>query len=143
MSERSPLSHPLTRRRVLATGSAAVAAPLVAACGEDEPTPQVEPPASGTELLKVEDVPVGGCAVTGDQAVVVTQPTEGEFKAFSALCTHKACPVSPSRDGDIPCNCHGSRFSLTDGSVIKGPAQEPLAEVAVEVRDGVVVATEG
>lgn len=141
MSEHRPLSHPFTRRGVLATSTTAAAVPLVAGCGDDEPVAAPEPPKSGTELLKTADVPLGGCTVVSGLKLVVTQPTEGEFKAFSALCTHKGCEVSTSSDGEIPCTCHGSRFSITDGSVIKGPATEPLEEVAVEVTDGVVTTT--
>lgn len=139
-----PLARPLSRRRVLATGTSVAAVPLIAGCGgEDEPATAPAPPATGTTLMKTSDVPVGGCAVAAALKTVVTQPTEGEFKAFSAVCTHESCLVVSSSDGDIPCTCHGSHFSLSDGSVIKGPAKEPLAEVAVEVKDGVVVATEG
>ena len=76
---------------------------------------------------------MGGCAVFEADKVVVTQPTEGDFKAFSSVCTHQGCTVSASTEGDIPCNCHGSRFSLEDGSVITGPATAPLDEVTITV----------
>ena len=76
---------------------------------------------------------MGGCAVFADEKVVVTQPVEGEFKAFSSVCTHQGCTVSASSDGVIPCGCHGSEFSLEDGSVLDGPATAPLAEVTITV----------
>ncbi|GGD26238.1 Rieske (2Fe-2S) protein [Nocardioides daphniae] len=141
MSNNRPSSHLLSRRSVLASGATAAAVPMVAGCGEDEPVTAPEPPKADTELLKTSDVPVGGCAVVSALKLVVTQPSEGQFKAFSSLCTHQGCEVSSSSDGEIPCTCHGSRFSLTDGSVIKGPAEVPLEEVAVEVKDGVVTTT--
>lgn len=135
---------PLTRRGVLATGTGIAALPALAACGDETAPVESAPaaPRTGTALVDVADVPVGGCAVVQDHKVVVTQPSEGEFKAFSAVCTHQGCLVSSSSDGVIPCTCHGSDFSLTDGSVIKGPAKEPLAEVSVEARDGVVTTTD-
>lgn len=64
---------------------------------------------------------------------MVTQPTEGEFKAFSATCTHQGCLVTEVTDGGIDCACHGSIFSVEDGSVIEGPAEDPLPEMTVSV----------
>ena len=65
--------------------------------------------------------------------VVVTQPTEGDFKAFTAVCTHQGCLVETSTEGDIPCPCHSSKFSLEDGSPVSGPASAPLAPVEITV----------
>lgn len=73
-----------------------------------------------------------------DAKVVVTQPTEGQFKAFTAVCTHQGCVVSSVADGVILCGCHGSQFSIEDGSVRTPPAEEPLAEQAVAVKSGQV-----
>jgi Rieske Fe-S protein len=63
----------------------------------------------------------------------VTQPTKGEFKAFSAICTHQGCPVNAVTGGEIVCPCHGSHFSITDGSPTSGPAAKPLAARKVTV----------
>jgi Rieske Fe-S protein len=63
---------------------------------------------------------------------VVTQPTAGEFKAFSGVCTHQGCLVSGVTD-TIDCSCHGSKFDLADGSVTSGPASSPLGEVGITV----------
>ena len=54
------------------------------------------------------DVPVGGGTVFADEEVVVTQPTEGEFMAFTAVCTHQGCIVGKVEDDMILCPCHGS-----------------------------------
>ena len=65
--------------------------------------------------------------------MVVTQPTAGQFKAFSSTCTHNHCQLSGFVGDRITCPCHGSTFSITDGSPNGGPAPSPLAEVAVKV----------
>ena len=71
-------------------------------------------------------IPVGGGKVFGDQQVVVTQPTAGQFKAFTSICTHMGCPVAEVADGTINCHCHGSRFDIATGEVKQGPATRPL-----------------
>ena len=121
------------RRTVLAAGAAA----LVTGCGSseegggDESSP---PPASGdAELTGTADVPVGGGTIFKDRKIVVTQPAAGEFKAFSAVCTHAGCIVSTVADGTIDCACHGSRFSIKDGAVENGPATRPLPAERITV----------
>jgi Rieske Fe-S protein len=81
--------------------------------------------------VPVAEVPVGGGVIVGSGSVVVTQPEAGTFKAFSGVCTHQGCPVSSVGDGTITCNCHGSQFSVDDGSVTAGPARRALAELTV------------
>lgn len=122
-----------TRRTVLlATGAVA----LTAGCGSDGGDEGGDPRSdtSGQELTSTADVPVGGGTVLKDEKIVVTQPEEGDFKAFSAVCTHQNCLVTEVTDGTINCACHGSRFRITDGSVERGPATEPLPgeRIAVE-----------
>ncbi len=82
-------------------------------------------PPAGVAVKKA-DVPVGGGKVLPDDNMVVTQPTAGQFRAFSDICTHQQCPVSAVRDGAIQCDCHGSKFSLTTGEPESGPAQRAL-----------------
>jgi Rieske Fe-S protein len=70
----------------------------------------------------------------------VTQPSEGEFKGFSAICTHAGCTLNKVADGTIDCPCHGSKFHL-DGSVAHGPAAKPLESADVTVQgDSIVLA---
>jgi Rieske Fe-S protein len=146
--------EPMTRRVVLrgvAVGGAAVAGgALLAACGDDttsggngnpSPAPNSGPSTqsggAGGDLAEVlvatAEVPEGGGVVLPDAEVVVTQPTAGDFKAFSAICTHQGCTVGDVAGGVIICPCHGSQFSVEDGSVTAGPAPSPLPEVAVTV----------
>jgi Rieske Fe-S protein len=88
-------------------------------------------PAPAAALAKIADVPVGSGVIVDD--IVVTQPTAGVFKGFSSVCTHAGCNVSKIENGTIDCPCHGSKFSIKDGSVVNGPASSPLAPVAIKV----------
>jgi Rieske Fe-S protein len=94
---------------------------------------------AGTVLGEAAEIPVGGGKVYTAAKVVVTQPAKGEFKAFSAVCTHVGCLCNQVADGTINCPCHGSKFKITDGSVVTGPAPTPLAAAAVTVADGKVL----
>jgi len=73
--------------------------------------------------------------------VVVTQPTAGDFKAFSATCTHQGCKVKSVADGNIVCPCHGSKFAIADGSVTNGPAKSPLPEKTISVDGNSILLT--
>ena len=137
-----PQSTPLSRRAVVVAGVGGVAAAgLLTACGGGSvatapaPTaaPEPAPAAPSGALTSTSDVPVGGGTVFADKDVVVTQPTPGEFKAFSATCTHQGCKVKSVTDGVIVCPCHGSRFAITDGAVTGGPAQRPLPAKTITV----------
>lgn len=164
MSRKTKIVAPISpSRRSVIVGSCGLAAVLVG-CGSDsdEPsadaptedatdegdasTPPTTPPPGndGNVLAAAADVPVGGGVVVKDQEVVVTQAVEGEFAAYTAICTHKSCPLESVEDGEILCSqtCgHGSRFSAEDGSVTQGPAAAPLEEVAVTVEgDSIVLA---
>jgi Rieske Fe-S protein len=88
---------------------------------------------TGTLLGKASEVPVGGGMVFTDAKVVVTQPSKGQYKAFSAVCTHVGCLCNQVANGTINCPCHGSKFKITDGSVVTGPAPAPLAAKTVTV----------
>jgi Rieske Fe-S protein len=129
------MTHSATRRTVLLATGAAVLAAGCSEYGDDkdsssEKTPSVSP---GQELARTADVPVGGGTIFKDEKVVVTQPQEGDFKAFSAICTHQNCTVGTVADGTIDCPCHKSKFKITDGSVVSGPATRPLPEQQITV----------
>lgn len=112
-------------------GALGVAAALAGcAGGEDDAGSGV---ASGTVLTTTGEVPVQGGVVLVDHKVVVTQPTAGEFKAFTAVCTHQGLLVGEVENGVIHCDNHGSEFDFSTGAVTQGPAAEPLAPVAITV----------
>jgi Rieske Fe-S protein len=75
--------------------------------------------------VKGSDVPVGGGIIDANHGAVVTQPTKGEFKAFSAICTHQGCTVDRVADGTIDCPCHGSKCDILHGKPVQGPASTP------------------
>ncbi|WP_225838250.1 Rieske (2Fe-2S) protein [Streptomyces sp. NK08204] len=116
-----------TRRTVLATGAAALGAAAVGCGGAGNGG------SGGQELARTSDIPVGGGKVFRDRKIVVTQPTEGDFKAFTAICTHLGCTVNKVADGTIDCPCHGSKYHIGDGSVAHGPARRPLAREPIKV----------
>ncbi|MEE4546403.1 Rieske (2Fe-2S) protein [Streptomyces sp. V4-01] len=103
-----------------------------------DPTTSAAAGGGGTALARTSEIPVGGGKVFAAQKVVVTQPTAGQFKAFSAVCTHQGCTVAGVADGVISCPCHGSKFHVADGSVADGPASAPLPAKQVTVSGGEV-----
>jgi nitrite reductase/ring-hydroxylating ferredoxin subunit len=156
-----------TRRAMIAGVGAVGASALLAACGTDErdgslaggdggttaPAPagttQGAAPttgapeatggaANGTKLASTSDIPSGGGKIFKDKQVVVTQPAKGTFKAFNTICPHQGCDVTTVKSGTINCPCHGSQFSVEDGSVKQGPATKGLTEVSVKVNGGSV-----
>jgi Rieske Fe-S protein len=152
-------AKPLARRTVLVTGGALGAAAALAACGgsgesgpasseaagsTDAPASSAAPETSGAapagEVLgPVDQVTVGSGVVYDGPKVVVTQPAQGDVRAFTAVCPHQGCLVSEVTNNEILCPCHGSLFSAEDGAVLQGPATTGLAPVDISVVDDQVV----
>jgi nitrite reductase/ring-hydroxylating ferredoxin subunit len=59
----------------------------------------------------------------------------GMLYAFGNTCTHQGCSLAQGElDGKtVTCPCHGSRFDVTSGAVVRGPATEPVPSYAVRV----------
>jgi Rieske Fe-S protein len=149
----------LSRRAVLrAAALTGVGVPLVAACGSGSTekssagastpvggggggasnAPASTPPAGGNAgspsgIATTSEVPKGGGLILPQDGVVITQPSAGEFKGFSSTCTHAGCTLDNVSNGTINCICHGSQFSIKDGSVVTGPATAPLPKKPVTV----------
>ena len=138
----------VTRRTVVASGMAATGIVTLAACAaEPEPAETTQPSATVEEapeelagevlLGSTADVMVGsGTKFMVDESltILVTQPKEGVFRAFSAKCTHAGCIVTGIRDDEIACGCHGARFNPDSGEPVAGPAKSPLGKIQLEVR---------
>ena len=149
-SQVGPVASRDVDRRSLIRGAAVggLALPLLAACGSAGGSSGSGEPAGsksgssdsggsgggGGTTVTASDVPVGNGKILAAEKVVVTQPSKGQFKAFSAVCTHQGCIVQTISDGQINCPCHGSAFSVKDGSVINGPATQPLESLPVSVK---------
>ena len=92
----------------------------------------------GRHIVAAADVPPGRAFrftdSNGDPAWLLHEPN-GDFRAFSAICTHAGCSVGLS-GGEFACPCHGGRFSAADGSVLGGPPPSPLSRLNIRVVDG-------
>lgn len=79
----------------------------------------------------------------GNKPGLLVRRPDGEFKAFSAMCTHLDCTVQYRPDNKhIWCACHNGHYDL-NGNVISGPPPRPLEEFAVFIRDGDVIVAKG
>jgi Rieske Fe-S protein len=144
----------ISRRALGGLAAAGAGVPLLAACSSNDPESASDPNTTSSAttgstpgassssgggaggrnvLTETSDIKVGGGEVFPDQQVVVTQPKSGEFKCFTAVCSHQGCIVANVSDGTINCDCHGSQYSIDDGSVVTGPATFPLAEEKITV----------
>jgi Rieske Fe-S protein len=103
--------------------------------GQSPAQAQAQSPA----LATTSAVPIGGGMILAEKKIVITQPRAGSFKAFTAVCTHQGCTVSTVSGGTINCPCHGSKFSVANGSVVGGPAPAPLAAVSIKVQGTSIV----
>ncbi|WP_233508279.1 Rieske (2Fe-2S) protein [Spongiactinospora gelatinilytica] len=131
----------LTRRGALGAVGVTCGAAVLGACGSNAPaTPAVPPGIKGKVIAKTADIPVGGGKVFDDWKLVVTQPSAGVFKAYTATCPHAGCSVGKVGDGVIECPCHGSQFAIESGKCVAGPAEAPLVAFPLKVQnDGIVV----
>ncbi len=121
-------------RRIVFQGLGALGvAAALAGCGGGGDSGDAAAPEPGTALAATADVPVGGGLILGEEKIVLTQPTAGEFKAFTAVCTHQGNTVTSVEDGVIECSFHGSSYSATSGEVEGGPAPSPLAPIEITV----------
>ena len=120
-----------------AAESSAVPSPSESAAS---PSAEASSKAPAGTTVAISEVTVGGGLVV-DEKYVVTQPKDGEFKAFSAICTHQGCPVGSVEDGVIVCPCHNSHFDITSGDPVSGPAQEPLPAVQFVTSGDTIVIT--
>lgn len=136
---------PCTQRRaVLAAIPGVVVLPgILSACGmtgPPEPASTVQQTTSVPEPATVpaSEVPVGTAkqVEVGEGRVIIAQPSEGEFVAYSATCTHQGGIVQVVEDLHLRCPLHGAEFDATDGANTRDPAPRPLDVVPISESDG-------
>lgn len=137
---------------------AGIAAVTLAACGDNSgsagasansaapagsaPAASAGSASSGVKIAMVTDVPVGSIFAFEDPQggpAFLLQPAAGTFLAYSGICTHNGCTVGyDEAAAEFACPCHGARFEVATGEPVQGPAQQPLAKIAVVESGGVV-----
>ena len=84
------------------------------------------------DLGPADQLPVNSIIVV-EQAQAALIPASEGFIALSLICPHLGCEVDAGEE-IFECPCHGSRFSL-DGEVLKGPADQPLRPLQLEISE--------
>lgn len=121
-----------SRRQVITAAAVGVTAPLLVLDDAE---------AAGRALIATSRVPVGGGVVLAGRNVVVTQPRRGRFKVFSATCTHQGCTVDQVAARTIDCPCHGSKYSISTGAPVAGPAPRALPARSFRISRGKIYLT--
>jgi 3-phenylpropionate/trans-cinnamate dioxygenase ferredoxin subunit len=85
---------------------------------------------------EVDDGEVTNYSV-GERQIAIAN-IDGDLHAFDDVCTHQQCSLAEGDlDGTlIECPCHGSRFDVTTGEAVNGPAVDPLDVFEVREQDG-------
>jgi cytochrome b6-f complex iron-sulfur subunit len=79
----------------------------------------------------------------GSRPALLVRTADGNFKAFSAVCTHLNCTVQYREDlRQIWCACHNGLYDL-EGRNVSGPPPRPLESYEVHVQGEDVVVTRG
>lgn len=103
----------------------------------------VESAENSVVAAKLNEVPPNSGKIFkfGNKPGILVHTAAGEFKAFSAVCTHLECIVQYRDDTkQIWCACHNGQYNLS-GQNIGGPPPRPLEEYKVNTRGDDVVVT--
>jgi nitrite reductase/ring-hydroxylating ferredoxin subunit len=96
-------------------------------------------------IAAIGEIPVGGVKTfnypgANDPCILVRTGSDN-YVAYSQKCTHLSCAVYYENEQNrLECPCHQGFFSITDGAVLQGPPQRALPRVALENKDGQLVA---
>lgn len=100
-------------------------------------------PAGAVKLGPGKRLPRGAAATysdpSGGSPDILIRESNGNLKAFSAVCTHAGCTVGYEA-GAIVCPCHGAQYSAETGEPIAGPAPSGLAPKKVVESGGQIYA---
>jgi nitrite reductase/ring-hydroxylating ferredoxin subunit len=138
----------ISRRGVIASAVGVSAVAALSACSPEvteltsAPAPEAPATTEPVAVAKTSDIPIGSGKKFDVEGVpiLITQPRAGEFRGFSAVCTHAGFVMTNMANSEIKCDNHGALYSADDGSVISGPAPRALGKVTVTVEgDDVLV----
>jgi thiosulfate dehydrogenase [quinone] large subunit len=162
----APDADPQRRRLLLGAGAAGMLAVVtgglaatVAAIGRalhdgtavaaTTPTPSASPtrkatatataPPAGRLIAHTAEVAEGSAVAFSEDdgaPALLVHETSGEFRAFTAVCTHSGCTVEYDGTSGFVCPCHGGRYDAQTGAVTAGPPPAPLRRIDVVVVDG-------
>lgn len=146
----TPADHAIKRRNVLnyllgTTGFATLAAILYPIVRFMIPPWIVESSASSVTAAKVSGLKpnTGILFKFGSRPGILIATPNGEYRAFTAVCTHLDCTVQYNQEEKlIWCACHNGRYDLT-GKNISGPPPRPLEAFTVNVRGDEIVVSRG
>ena len=131
----------ISRRGVIASAVGVSAVAALAACTPEvtnlgtTPEPSAPTTSGPVAVAEITDIPIGSGKkydVEGTP-ILITQPRVGEFRGFSAICTHAGFVMNNMANSEIKCDNHGAVYSADDGSVLSGPAPRALGKVEVTV----------
>jgi nitrite reductase/ring-hydroxylating ferredoxin subunit len=131
----------ISRRGVIASAVGVSAVAALTACTPEVSNlgstsePSAPTPSGPVAVAKITDIPIGSGKKVDVEGVpiLITQPRAGEFRGFSAVCTHAGYVMNNMANSEIKCDNHGALYSADDGSVISGPAPRALGKVEFTV----------
>ena len=107
------------------------------------PPPVAESTSRFVVAAKVEELKrnSGKIFKFGSKPALLVRTVEGEYRAFSAVCTHLNCTVQYRTDlREIWCACHNGLYDL-EGRNVSGPPPRPLAVYEVHIQGEDIVVT--
>jgi nitrite reductase/ring-hydroxylating ferredoxin subunit len=131
----------ISRRGVIASAVGVSAVAALTACTPEvtnlgtTPEPSAPTTSGPVAVAKITDIPIssGKKFDVEGTPILITQPRVGEFRGFSAICTHAGFVMNNMANSEIKCDNHGAVYSAEDGSVLSGPAPRALGKVEVTV----------
>jgi cytochrome b6-f complex iron-sulfur subunit len=123
-------------------------------CSTDDPDPNIggsnNPPANNTGITVTPNAitvdlaaattlaAAGGWTLITSARVLIVNLGNNNFNALTSVCTHTQCDRNWTFNNNVfTCTCHGSRFN-TNGSVVNGPATQPLSSYPASVSNNVL-----
>lgn len=99
------------------------------------------------EIARESDLPPEGVIAfrypTEDDPCLLIRLADGRLAAYGQQCSHLSCAVIPQvQEGRLHCPCHNGYFEIEEGRPIAGPPRRPLTRIKLEVRRGVIYATQ-